>query len=178
MTDCPTSYCDTSLDIPSREELSGREVNLSSTPQGLAAIFSARLDALMRQRGYTCNEVARRMTAAGYPIQSPQMWKLRNGRANPSIRTAEGLAVVFGVDTGVLFTQKDASALARESLVSPSHRAVLDVLDVLDDATIDLLAVIARALAESVQTPSTHPLSYSPDCPVCTGRHEHVSEEF
>ena len=67
------------------------------------ALFGSRIREMRAARGWTQDELARRMTEAGHPMHQTTVAKLENGNRPTSVSEVGALATLFGVAIGSLF---------------------------------------------------------------------------
>lgn len=95
----------------------------------LVESFRIRLNALFAERDaagipVTNKEVASWMQANGYPLSPAGLSQLRSGASGPSLRTIEGLAAYFGVDSALLLSEAEVRSHLGEILSNPEVQGV------------------------------------------------------
>lgn len=78
-------------------------------------LFGGRVKDLRQAKGWTQDELARRMTAAGHPMHQTTVAKLESGTRPTNVGEVAALAAIFGMPIATLFDDSDAAKLVLEA---------------------------------------------------------------
>lgn len=84
-------------------------------------LFGARVKDLRQAQGWSQEELARRMTVAGYSMHQTTIAKLEGGSRPTNVAEVAALAAIFNMPIEALFDDSEAAHLALEA-ASLSHR--------------------------------------------------------
>jgi transcriptional regulator with XRE-family HTH domain len=104
--------------------------------------FGARVREIRQARGWTQDDLAKRMTSAGYQMHQTTLTKLENGSRPTSVGEAAALAAIFGIPMPYLFATMGAADL-RVQLAGLSH-----TLDTISEERIKIRERLATLEAE------------------------------
>ena len=105
-------------------------------------LFGARVRELRQARGWTQEELARRLTDAGYSVHQTTIAKLEGATRPTDVAEAAAIAAIFGVSIGTLFRTAPTRIAAQLELmrranvldeIQKERRALQERLSALDE---------------------------------------------
>lgn len=84
--------------------------------------FGGRVKDLRQARGWTQDELAQQMTAAGYPLHQTTVAKLENGSRPTNVGEIAAFAMIFDISIAALFDPSDEDAPMHQQLMGLAYR--------------------------------------------------------